>query len=113
MSAYFRIKGLSASDKGGHIRILDLSGGEPRTVELRDADHLTSVGWGADGKSLFVTNWSSIAGSILHVDLNGETHLLHRAAGMTLERPLPSPDGRYLIYGEVITTSNVWMIEIH
>jgi WD40 repeat protein len=98
---------------GGHIRILDLSGGEPRILELRDADHLTSVGWGGDGKSLFVTNWSSVAGSILHVALNGETHMLHRAAGMTLERPLPSPDGRYLIYGDVITTSNAWMIEIH
>lgn len=98
---------------GSRIRILDLAGGEPNVVELRDWDHLTSVGWSADGKSLFATNWSSIAGSILHVTLNGETHLLQRAAGMTLERPLPSPDGRYLAFGDVITTSNAWMIEIH
>jgi WD40 repeat protein len=97
----------------GHIRILDLAGGEPRVVELRNGDHLTSVGWAAHGNGVFVTNWSSVAGSILHVALNGETHLLHRAAGMTLERPLPSPDGRYLIYGDVITTSNAWLIEIH
>lgn len=98
--------------RGGHIRILDLAGAEPRVVEPRAWDHLTSVGWSADGKSLFVTNWSSVAGSILHVALNGETQLLHKAAGMTLERPLPSPDGRYLVYGDVITTSNAWMIEI-
>lgn len=98
---------------GSHIRILDLATGDTRMLELRDGDHLTSVGWSADGKSLFATNWSSVAGSILHVALNGETHLLNRAAGMTLERPVPSPDGRYLIYGDVITTSNAWMIEIH
>jgi Tol biopolymer transport system component len=98
---------------GGHIRILDLSNGESRVVELRGWDHLTSVGWSGDGRGLFATNWSSVAGSILHVTLNGETHLLHRAAGMTLERPLPSPDGRHLAYGDVITTSNAWMVEIH
>jgi Tol biopolymer transport system component len=98
---------------GSQIRILDLAGGEPRVVEVRGWNHVTSVGWSADGRSLFATNWSSVAGSILHVALNGETRLLHRAAGMTLERPLPSPDGRYLVYGDVITTSNAWMIEIH
>jgi Tol biopolymer transport system component len=98
---------------GGRIRILDLAGGEPRIIELRDWNDLISVGWSADGKSLFATNWSSLAGSILRVALNGETHLLHRAAGMTLERPLPSHDGRYLIFGDVITTSNAWMVEIH
>jgi hypothetical protein len=57
---------------GGRIRILDLAGGEPRIVELPDWSHLTSVGWSADGKSLFAKNWSSLAGSILHVALNGE-----------------------------------------
>ena len=98
---------------GGRIRILDLAGGEPRIIELRDWNNLISVGWSADGKSLFATNWSSLAGSILHVALNGEAHLLHTAAGMTLERPVPSPDGRYLIFGDVITTSNAWMVEIH
>ena len=98
---------------GGRISILDLAGGKPQIVELRGWNDLTSVGWSADGKSLFATNWGSFAGSILHVALNGETHLLHKAAGMTLERPVPSPDGRYLVFGDVITTSNAWMIEIH
>lgn len=100
-------------ENGGHIGILDLAGRERRVVELGGWDHLTSVGWSTDGRSLFATNWSSVAGSILHVALNGETQLLHRASGMTLERPLPSPDGRYLAFGDVITTSNAWMIDIH
>jgi hypothetical protein len=30
---------------------------------------------------------------------------------MEVERPVPSPDGHYLAYGEVTTAGNAWMIE--
>jgi len=96
---------------GSHIRILDLDGQRESQVSLRDWSCLTSVGWSTDGKSLFVTNWASRGGSILRVALNGEAKLLHKAVGMGLERPVLSPDGRFLAYGEVTTVSNAWMIE--
>lgn len=96
---------------GSHIRILDLDRHQESQVGLRDWSCLTSVSWSLDGKSLFVTNWASRGGSILRVGLNGESKLLRKAVGMGLERPLPSPDGRYLAYGEVTTVSNAWMIE--
>lgn len=96
---------------GSHIRILDLDRHQENQLSLKDWSCLTSVGWSSDGKYLFVTNWASRGGSILHVALNCETRLLHKAIGMGLERPVPSPDGRYLAYGEVTTVSNAWMIE--
>lgn len=96
---------------GGHIHILDLDSHQENQLSLKDWSCLTSVGWSSDGKYLFVTNWASRGGSILHVALNGETRLLHKAIGMELERPVPSLDGRYLAYGEVTTVSNAWMIE--
>jgi hypothetical protein len=30
---------------------------------------------------------------------------------MEIERPVPSPDGSFLAYGEVTTISNAWMVE--
>jgi len=100
-------------EEGGHIRILDLASGKAREIAVKGWAHLDSVGWSADEGTLFAANWSSTGGSILRVELNGETQLLHKALGMPLERLVPSPDGRYLMYAEVATTSNAWMIEIH
>jgi Tol biopolymer transport system component len=96
---------------GGHIRILDLGNGERTQLTVEGWACFTSAGWSSDGKSLFVTNWASRGGSILRVALNGKTKLLYKALGMSLERPVPSPDGRFLAYGEVTTISNAWMIE--
>ena len=96
---------------GGHILILDLDSKEEKEVGVSDWSCFTSLAWSPRGKSLFVTNWASRGGSILRVALNGETLLLHHAVGMEIERPVPSPDGSFLAYGEVTTISNAWMVE--
>lgn len=98
---------------GSRIRILDLERHQDSQVSLGDWSCLTSVGWSPDGKNLFVTNWATRGGSILRVALNGVSQVLRKSVGMGLERPLPSPDGRFLAYGEVTTISNAWMIENH
>lgn len=96
---------------GGRIHILDLVSGKASYITVKAWSCLTSTGWSPDGKSLFLTNWAASGGSILRVALNGETHLVHKANGMQLERPVVSPDGGYLAYSEVATASNAWMIE--
>jgi Tol biopolymer transport system component len=96
---------------GSHIRIMDLVSQEEGQVSLREWSCLTSAGWSPDGKSLFVTNWAPRAGSNLRVEYKGKSQLLYKAVGMGLERPVPSPDSRFLAYGEVTTVSNAWMIE--
>lgn len=97
--------------RDSHIRILDLTNGNRSQVTVKAWACLTSAGWSQNGKSLFVTNWASRGGSILRVMMNGETKVLRHALGMSLERPIASPDGRFLAYGEVETISNAWMIE--
>lgn len=97
---------------GGHIRILDLARGGSGDITVKGWSNLASVGWSMDGRSLFATNWASNGASILRVTLDGQIQLLYKApSSMLLERPVPSPDGRYLAFGEVATTSNAWMIE--
>jgi Tol biopolymer transport system component len=96
---------------GGHIRVLDLTSREESEVTVKELACLTSATWSRDGKSLFVTNSASRGDSILRVALNGQTQLLYKSPVIGLERPVPSPDGRYLAYSQVNSTSNVWMIE--
>jgi len=102
---------LSECESHGHILILDLASKEEKAVSVSDWSCFTSLAWSSDGKSLFVANWASRGGSILRIALSGEAQLLLHAVGMEVERPVPSPDGGFLAYGEVTTISNAWMIE--
>lgn len=101
----------SCENGDSHIRILELATKRETRVTIKGWPCLTSVDWGADGKSFFASTWASKGGSLLRITLTGEAKLLYRAAGMSLERPIPSPDGRFLAYSEVTTIGNAWMLE--
>ncbi|MFL6436123.1 MAG: hypothetical protein ACJ71Q_00970 [Terriglobales bacterium] len=94
-----------------HVRILQLATKQESQVRVPGWACLTSIAWSPDGNSLFASTWGSKGGSLLHIMPTGDTALLYRALGMSLERPIPSPDGHFLAYGEVTTISNAWMIE--
>ena len=72
---------------------------------------MVSVGWAADGASLFVTGTAPEGGAIIrHVLFEGRSDLLYKVDG-SLERPIQSPDGRYLSFGQATSNSNVWTIQ--
>lgn len=96
-----------------HIRVLELATRKETQVTIKGWPCLTSVDWAADGKSFFASTWASKGGSLLRITFTGEAKLLYRAAGMSLERPIPSPDGRFLAYSEVTTIGNAWILETH
>lgn len=66
-----------------------------------------AVAWAADGKSLFLASFSSRGTAIVHFDFAGHSKLLIKPVWhiLTLE---PSPDGKYLAFGRVISNSNAW-----
>jgi Tol biopolymer transport system component len=70
---------------------------------------LQSLGWAADGKSLFVHNEANQKLSILNVDLHGNAHLV-RDDVWSSDLPA-SPDGRYLAFMSQTVNSNLWMME--
>jgi Tol biopolymer transport system component len=94
-----------------HIRIMDLVSKEESQVTVQRLACLTSVVWSPDGRSFFASTWASRGGSLLHILPSGEMNVLYRAAGMSLEKPVPSPDSRFLAYDEVTTIGNAWMLE--
>ncbi len=102
---------LAEFGKSDHVRILTVGGGEPREVSIQGFRQIASVGWSVDGASLFVTGTSLEGGSILrHVSLSGEGQLLYKTDGW-LEKPIPSPDGRHLAFGQATSSNNVWTVE--
>ena len=72
--------------------------------------NLTSVAWAADGKALFVTGYASKNPPLLRVSLDGKTQLLYTGR-CYLEEPVPSPDGRYLAFGDESEDSNAWVVD--
>jgi hypothetical protein len=94
----------------GLLDILALDGGATAEIAVKEWANLSSVGWSADGRYFFVSKAASSGDSLLRVSPNGEAQVL-RKAGMWIERPAASPDGRYLAWGEISSNSNAWIIE--
>jgi len=100
-----------SAETNGHIRLVPLAGQAPREISAGDWTHLQSVAWAADGKSLFVSGFASKGGPLLHVSLEGKTLLLYRGNKYT-ENPSPSPNGRYLAWGEMVEEGNAWVVDM-
>jgi hypothetical protein len=97
--------------RGDRIRILVVNGGAVREVPVKGFRTIASVGWTADGGSLFMTGTMPEGGSVIrHISFDGESQILYKAAAW-LERPIPSPDGAHLAFGQATSNNNVWTIE--
>lgn len=94
----------------GSIRVVDLSGDLVREVSVQGWTYLDSVAWTAEGEALYVTSWGSKGSTLLRLDLDGNVTVLHQISDW-IDRPTPSPDGRYLAFAKTATDSNVWLIE--
>lgn len=91
------------------IRITPVDGGKRREVDVKGWIRLMSIGWGADGKSLFATSDSSRGSMLLHIDMNGDAHGLLRN-GDDFYLPTASPDGRHLAFGALVSNANAWVV---
>lgn len=97
--------------RNNRILILPADRSARREVSVTGFRLIASAGWSADGLSLFLAGVAPEGGSALrHVSLNGRNELLHKADAW-LERPLVSPNGRYLAFGQATSSNNVWTIE--
>jgi len=92
------------------ITLMHLASRQTREITVKGRTNLTFLAWAADGKSLFVTSSFARDNWLYRVTLDGETRLLHKVT-TRLQRPVPSPDGRYLAFSETPSNSNAWMVE--
>lgn len=103
--AYAELTWRSAS-----IHVRELRANATRDIPLKGVTELSTLSWSADGKSLFATTFALTGSSLFHVTLDGEYRVLYKGA-KEVEGAKPSPDGRYLAFGDVVSASNVWLVE--
>jgi Tol biopolymer transport system component len=98
---------------GQAIRILRLPDGKSEDIKVKqDWSNFQSVGWAADGKSLFATVWTPDAFLLVNVGLNGSSRLLlQKGKTLWFNQVRASPDGRYLAFNAQGWDSNIWMLE--
>jgi Tol biopolymer transport system component len=96
--------------RSASVHVRELKRGVTQDISIPGLVELTTLAWAADARSLFVTNWAPAGSSLLRVTLDGKYSVLYTAA-KEIELPKASPDGRSLAFGEVVSASNVWLIE--
>jgi hypothetical protein len=99
-----------APGPAGPIEIRSLRGQPTQVIRAKDLNHLHVLIWAADGNGLFVSKVTKGGNEILHVDLQGNTHLLWKSIGWPTFAS-PSQDGRYLAINAFQQTANMWMME--
>jgi Tol biopolymer transport system component len=96
------------------VRILSTRGGAPRDLQLKGWVHMRSVNWSADGTRLYLSGQESVSTSgIVETDLAGNYKALMQIPNNRglVSDPTASPDGRFLIYTEKTSPSEVMLVE--
>lgn len=92
------------------VRIVDVASGTARELIVPGQQHFESLAWTADGQGMWAACHNTTGTVLLRITLTGESRQMYTSS-MWLERPTPSPDGRYLAYGLKTIESNVWLLE--
>jgi eukaryotic-like serine/threonine-protein kinase len=96
----------------GPIYILSSDGHILQQVHMKGWSNLESFTWNANGMALFVTAGIRNGKEVLHVDVQGNAHILWESAGGSGETEArPSPDGRHLAFHGWTTSGNMWLME--
>jgi len=102
-------------EDAGRIRILPLTSGEARELNVKGWKNLETVFWAADGRGVFVSPIAGMGQTELYVDLEGRAQVIwHQGGGSWIDQytlATPSPNGRYLAVSSNITDANIWLLE--
>ena len=94
------------------IRLLPLTGGEPRDLIVNGLHRSTKgIDWAPDGKGFYVGTNSPSAATLVYVDLHGRASPMWEQKGSLATWGVPSPDRRHLAILGYNVDSNVWMLD--
>lgn len=94
------------------IRLFSVADGTVQEITVASGAGLSNLDWAADGKSLWVTSFTTDdSWTLLNVDLQGKVRPIFKDERMRIGWAIPSPDGKRLAMWESSGSSNVWMLE--
>jgi Tol biopolymer transport system component len=94
------------------IRLFSVADGTVQKITVASGAGLSNLDWAADGKSLWVTSFTTDdSWTLLNVDLQGKVRPIFKDERMRIGWAIPSPDGKRLAMWESSGSSNVWMLE--
>jgi Tol biopolymer transport system component/DNA-binding winged helix-turn-helix (wHTH) protein len=104
--------GKSENQKEPAIRLFLLQDETERTIAVPGWAGISSLDWGADSKSIWMTGYaSSGTKTLVNVSVTGRIRPMLEEKKMTLGWAIPSPDGKHLALWKASGSSNVWMLE--
>jgi eukaryotic-like serine/threonine-protein kinase len=93
------------------IRVVDLRGGGEKNIPLPKGSLVWDTRWTSDGVAILLAGFITDT-EIARIELDGKTTvLLQGSKSKLLFRPLESPDGHYLAYGQQGWNTNAWLLE--
>jgi len=95
----------------GPIRILSLRGQPEQIVQPKGLVLRGNYHWAADSKALYVNSIAMGKSSLVHVDLQGNAHIVQEQSRSDSTWGIPSPDGRHLAFMGWTDNRNMWMME--
>ena len=98
------------------ILLIDTSSAEQHRLEFPDWLEFQSISWSPDGKSLYASGEKDLdtSFSIVRIPLaDPKPEVLFQvpAGSAWIVAPLPSPDGRHLVFNERIYENSVVLLE--
>jgi Tol biopolymer transport system component len=93
------------------IQILSLRSHATQAIHVKGWNNIGSPDWAADGKGFFISNGIHGGAVLLHVDLQGNAHVLWKNQGGAWTVGRPSPDGRHLAIQDFRIEGNIWTLE--
>jgi len=95
----------------GPIHIRSLRGGQEQVIQPKGRDLWGNYNWAEDGRGLYVSGTMKGHSALLHVDPQGNAHVVWENHGNGVTWGIPSPDGRHLAIIGLAANDNVWMME--
>ena len=101
---------VSASPEGP-LRVVSLRGDRMQEVPLTGLKINTDLFWASDGNGFYFGSARKGEIVLLHLDLQGHTHVLWENRGGNYTFGIASPDGRHIAFAGNVVSSNMWMME--
>jgi len=95
---------------GSEFHVLSLRTHEDRKVVVKGWSGLEALEWASDGKGFFTSSRATDV-VLLHLDLQGNAHVLWEPKGDNMVWAVPSADGHHVAMPSFAFNSNIWSMQ--